>query len=282
MPSMHMTKVPEYPRPHHWKSTFSIPIESAADTKATIFPLITYDEGLGAMSAYESNPTNSSFVEANTDHCFPTSRISRIFAELTVSMSKIMLETDKVPAVTFATATIHTAFNEGSQALDEVSTLDLNEILELQSEATDRQTYPLYNAIDLKDYKTNGKLDMPAETLGLDTDLELEGVTFKQDDYYDALHYYTNGHKLRNICTGLQWHTLTRNRPIKKIYFNQQSNTKFMNPYAFLGALIHVPQMIDNEQYGEVGDTTVDTCVLHFSMHYRYNEFNHEFNHSML
>ncbi len=282
MTSMHMTKVPEYPRPHDNKVSFAMSVESTAVRNATIFPIITYDEGLGAMSAYKSNPVNASFVEASTDHCYPTSKVSRVFAHLQCSMSKIMLETDKVHAVRFATMEIHSAFNETGLAADEVSTLDLNEILELQVETIDRQMYPLYNTVDLADYKSNAKLNMPAEAVGLDTDLELEAVAFNTDDYYDCLHYYTNGHKLASVTSNLRWHTLTRQKPFKDIFFNQHSNTKYLNPYTLLAALIYVPQNADYDSFGRAADTTIDTCTIDFDMHIRYNEFNHEFNHSML
>ncbi len=278
---MIMTKVPEWPRPHDWSYNFAMPIESAAVRATTICPIITYDEGLGAMSAYKSNPVNASFVEAATDHCFPTSRVNRIFCELKAQMSKIML-TDAVSEVRFATSIIHCAFDDG-EAEDEVSTLDLNEIIELTGETTDRQTYPLWNDIDLHDFKSNAGLDMPAETPGLDTDLEIEATAFNLDDYYDCLHYYTNGAKLRTIMTPLKWHTIAKQKTSAQIlHFSQQSNTKFLNPYTFLGLLIHVPQNIDKDQYGKPADTTVETSTLEFTFHTRYNEFNHEFNHSML
>ncbi len=276
-----MSKVPEYPRPHEWVYNFAIALESAAAGNDTILPIITYDEGLGVINSYKSCPENAGFAETASDHCYPTSRINNVWTELRVSMSKVMLETDKVPAIRFATATIHTAFNEGADALDEVSTLDLNEILELQSETTDRQTYPLYNAVDLKDYKSNAGLDMPAEQLGLDTDLEIEAINFSHDDYYDCLHYYTNGEKLKAICTKLTWHTLTRQRPFKVLNFRQQENTKYMNPYAFLGVLLYCPTTVQFDQYGKASDTTIETSTLELSWHARYNEFNHEFDHSL-
>jgi len=281
-PNMRMTKVPEYPRPHNWFYNFSLPVEYAASRNSTMCPIITYDEGLGAMSAYKSNPTNASFVEAATDHCFPTSKVENIYCQISVNMNKVMLETDKVHAIRFATATIHTSFMDGELALDEVSTLDLNEILELQNEQTDRQTFPLYNAIDLGDYKSNPGLDMPAEQAGLDTDLEIEGIAWSNTNYYDCLQFFTNGAKLRTICTPLQWHTLTRQNPTKQIFFRQQTNTKFLNPYTFLAAMIHVPSHADVRQIGKATDTTIDTCALEFSFRARYNEHNHEFNHSML
>ncbi len=281
-PNMIMTKVPQYPRPHNWGVDFAIPVETASVMASTIIPIITYDEGLGAMSAYKSNPVNASFGEVSTDHCFPTSRVNRVFAQLKVQMSKIMLETDKVHSIRFGTSVIHTSFMDGELALDEVSTLDLNEIIELQNEQTDRQTFPLFNTVDLKDFKSNAQLDMPAETPGLATDLELEAVNFQIGKYYDCLHYYTNGAKLRTISTPMQWHTLTRNRPSTIVNVSQQSNTKFMNPYTFLGLLIHIPANVSNEQFGEPTDTTIETSTLQFSFTGRYNEFNHEFNHAML
>ncbi len=281
-PNMIMTKVPEYPRPHTFDYNFAMSVESTAIRQTTICPIVTYDEGLGAMSAYKSNPVNASFVEVKTDHCFPTSKVNRVFAKLDISMSKLMLETDKVHAVRFATMTLHTAFMDGQLAEDEVSTLDLNEILELENEQTDRQTFPLWNDVDLADYKTNAGLDMPAETPGLDTDLEIEAVAFTTNSYYDCLHYFTNGPKLRTISTPLRWHTLTRQHPVTSVFFSQQSNTKFLNPYTFLGALIHVPNNGKPDQFGKPSDTTIDTSTLEFSFQVRYNEFNHEFNHSML
>ncbi len=278
--SMVMTKVPEYPRPHETVYNFAIPVESASLRTATICPILTYDEGLGVINSYKSNPQATGFAESASDHCYPTSRINRVFAELRVSMSKIMLETDKVHQIRFATATIHCAFEDGD-AEDEISTLDLGEILEIQKETTDRQTYPIYNAVDLADYKSNAGLDMPAEQLGLDTDLEIEAIAFSADDYYDCLHYYTNGAKLRKICTQLKWHTLTRQKPYTVLHFQQQENTKFMNPYAFLAALIVVPTTAQFDQYGKAADTTVETSTLEFVWHTRFNEFNHEFNHSL-
>ncbi len=276
-----LMKVPEFGRPHNFRNSFSIPVESAAARAHTIYPVITQDEGLGAMSAYESNPANASFVESASAHNFPTSRINNIFCKMEASMSKIMLETDKVPVIKFHTAIIHTAFMDGELALDEVSTLDLNEILNLTNEQTDRQTFPLYNNVSLHDYKANSKLDLSPEQQGLTT-LEIEGVAFDANKYYNCLHYFTNGNKLRTICTPLKTHYLTKQNPSKTIFFPQQSNTKYMNPYAFLGILISVPDMTAQTQFGEVGDTTVETSVIHFGMEVRYTEFNHEFNHSLL
>ncbi len=276
-----MTKVPEYPRPHEDTVHFAIGVESAIANEATIIPILNYDEGLGVINTYKSNPQNAGFLEYAGPNCYPTSTINSIFCEMEVSLSKEALETDKVHALKFATMKIHTAFLDGSQAEDEVSGLDLFEILELQSETTDRQVFPLYNNVSMKTYKT-GALNLGADQDGLTTDLKIEGITFLPDDYYDCLHYYTNGHKLASMQSGLQWHTLTRQHPVKRLRFSQESGTKYMNPYAFLGVMIYVPQndMQTVSQYGKTGDTT-DVGHFEVSFKYRFNEWNHEFNHAL-
>ncbi len=275
-----MSKVPEYPRPHNMTGSWAHGIESAVVNDTTILPLITYDEGLGVINSYKSNPQNASFVEVNTDHCYPTSTINKIFCEVQFQLSKEALETDKVHVASFATMMIHTSFMDGQLAEDEVSGLDLNEILKLQNEATDRQTYPLFNNVGMKTFKSNATLDLPAETPGLTTDLEIEGVAFNNAIYYNALAYLTNGNKLKSISDGLRWHHLTKDRPSMTLRFHQNSQTKFMNPYTFLGLMISVPQNSSPHQWGKPGDTS-DVNHIEVSYRYRYNEWNHEFNHSL-
>ncbi len=275
-----MSKVPEWPRPHNYSGSIGFGLDSAVVNRATIVPIISYDEGLGVINSYKSCPQNAGFAEYEGGKCYPTSRINNINAQFTFSMSKEAIQTDKVPIFRFYTMTIHTAFNEGAQALDEKSTLDLNEILELQSETTDRQTFPLYNTVDMKDGKKNADLDMEVGSEGLDTDLELEGIAWSETAYHDCLHYYTNGNKLRTISTGLQAHTLTAHKPSITVSVNQQSNTKYMNPYAFLGLFIWCPLVNQRLQYGKANDTT-DVLHMQCDWWYRYNEHNHEFDHSL-
>ncbi len=277
---MRMSKVPEYPRPHNRDINFDMGAESAVVNNNTIVPIMNYDEGLGVINSYKSNPENASFAEYSGPNCYPTSRIDKIFCQLTASLTKLALETDKIHALKFGTNLIHSAFNETGLANDEKSGLDLNEILELQVETTDRQMFPLYNTVDLKDGKTNLLLDMGADQAGLDTDLEIEGVAFAESKFYDCLHYYTNGKKLKSVQTGLQWHTLTKQNPVKVIRWNQQSNTKYMNPYTFLGVYVSLPQNASMYQIGKAAETT-DVGHINFTLQYRFNEWNHEFNHAL-
>ncbi len=278
---MIMTKVPQHPRPHNFALTFALGLESAVQNRATIVPIVVYHEGLGVINSYKSNPQNASFAEYAGAKCYPTSRVNNFFCEAIFSLSKEALETDKIHHLRFGTNQIFTSFMDGQLAEDEVSGLDLNEILELTNESTDRSTFPLFNNVTMKTYMSNATLDLEVAQEGLTTDLEIEGVTFSEDQYYDCLHYLTNGNKLKTIQSGLKWHTLTRQHPQMSIRWNQHPQTKYMNPYTFNGVFITLPSIGNSfNQIGKAGDTT-DINHLEVSFRYRYNEFNHEFNHSL-
>ncbi len=143
-----LMKTKWYARPHNMNINWGHGMETGVTNEATIIPITMYDEGLGSPTAYEANPEHASFVEAAEPNCFPESRINIITAKLTVMMTKAALETDKLPAIKFAYMPIFTTFDD-QIANDEVSGLDIGEILELQTESTDRQAFPLFNAVDM-------------------------------------------------------------------------------------------------------------------------------------
>lgn len=280
MVTARFTKNKEFPRVHHEELNWAHGVETAVVNSATMVPILHYDEGLGAIASFNSNPEHSSYVEVAEPNCYPESTVNKIFCMAQVSLSKEALETDKVHALKFATMEIHTAFDEGTQATDEVSGLSLNDILELQTESTDRQTYPLYNGVKCKVGKAGNYEYLDADVPGLTTTQGIEGVAFNTHQYYDGLNYYSNGGKLRKIATKLKWHTLTRQNPTTRITFNQHSNTKHMNPYTGLFALFYIPKNSVIEQIGKASDTT-DVNHIEINFQYRYNEFNEGFNHNL-
>ncbi len=155
-----------YPRPHNMSVDWGFGCETAAANVDTIIPITMYDEGLGSPSAYEANPEHASFVEAAEPNCYPESLINLVVCELRVTMTKALLETDKIHAIRFYTMPIFTSFDD-QQANDEISGLDVSEILELQRETTDRQAYPLYNAVDMLAGVVGTTTVMPTNLPGL-------------------------------------------------------------------------------------------------------------------
>ncbi len=138
-----------FPRPHNFSHSWFHGMETAVNNFYTIYPIAFYDEGLGTPSAYEANPLHASFVEAAEANCFPNSKIKGMIVELQVALTKPLLETDKIHAVQCCYMPIHMAFKEDYTAIDELTSVETQDVLEMQTEATDRQGFPLYNAVDL-------------------------------------------------------------------------------------------------------------------------------------
>lgn len=262
-----------YPRPHESITSWTMGME-IANEKATGHPILRYDEGLGAASAYEANPENAAFTEVDGSACFPESRIDFILARLSVSLTKGCLETDKIHTVRFGILPISLAF-EDYTAVDELSSIEIQDILELVTESTDRQGMFLYTGTDMGEQFTDSAL-MNTNEPGLTVDTTLEGIAFSLDDYYDALHYQTTSQKLKSVQGGLKWFTLSRQRNHMDIKIRLRSKVKFMNPHAFQGLIVVLPQVGTHEQYAVAGDTTV-IPHLNCTLHTRFNEWNQEF-----
>ncbi len=236
-----------------------------------------YDEGLGSPFTYESHPEHASFVDANEANCFPESKIKNVIVEMMVSLTKGALETDGLHAVQCCYMPIHMAFIEDYTAIDELTSVETQDVLEMLTESTDRQAHPLFNDIKLAT-KFGSSSTLPANQPGLTTTQLIEGVTFDHSLYYSALHYYTIAGKLKTVQSGMKWFTLTRNRPVKKIRFHITGDVKAMNPYTYFGIFFGVPPVGNRFQYHVAGDTTNISHVA-VDTHVRYNEWNLGFDH---
>ncbi len=143
-----LMKTKWYPRPHNYQVLFGLGLESATANDDTIVPISIYDEAQGDPALYNANPEHASFAEYGGPNCYPDSRINILTVDCQIILTKGAIQTDKVVGVKYYYQPIFTTFDD-IIANDEVSGLDIGEILELQREATDRQSYPLYNAADM-------------------------------------------------------------------------------------------------------------------------------------
>lgn len=260
-----------FPRPHDMANSWFHGLETGVLNQSTIYPIIMYDEGKGAPDSYNAHYQHASFGIAPEPNCFVNSRINKIMCKVRFSLTKAALETDKLHAVNFAYMPIFTSFNDQA-ANDELSSLDIGEILELQQESTDRQAFPLYNNVKMVEKVANSALLDP-DVPGLTTTQVLEGVTFDHNVFYDALQFFSNQGKLKSVVGGLKWNTLTRNRPTKNINIRIRPKVKRLNPFTFLGLLVFVPGADDVHQIPVAGDTT-NVSHIEVALRCRYNEWN--------
>jgi hypothetical protein len=264
----------QYPQPHDVNASFLLNCK-VADRICTIIPAVHHDEAMLA-SGKNTHPEHASFAETTASNCCAESKVFKIMASMRISLTKSAITTDGIEALRIGFMSIHGAF-EDFDANDELTSVTTGDILELTKETTDRQTYPIYDGTDLTDKYTNSA-HLNTDAMGLTTDTGLENVVFDIDQYYDALHYYTNGDKLKKVQNGLRWITLTKDNPTRVIHFRTSSNVKSINPYTFLGHLVVCPNAGTKYQIPIDADVT---NVNHVSVEYRcrYLEWNDNFQH---
>ncbi len=271
---MVMSKLPMYPRPHVLDNSFNLSI-NVAGKDSTIYPLIIQDEGLGTPSGYSSNPQNAAFAEAATPNCYPDSRINSIMARFRIALTKGCVHTDLIEEMNIVVIPIFMSFKENYTAIDEVSSEEVQDSLEMQYESTDRQGYPLYNATDL----TGDNLSLSNDVPGLTGGNTIEGITFLLDNLYNTLQYRTISGKTSASIGKIQILTIKRRQhKIYNLKIRLTDKVKRMNPFTFCGVLFHIPAQQLSQQIGNIAD---DSAIDHINIavESRYLERNENFDH---
>ncbi len=137
---------------HELKGSFGCSVEAGTVRTTTIIPLIMNDDALGDPMSFNANPEHASWAELSRPNCFPDSEIRNFRFSMTAFTN--IDQALNLPSSKFDYALIACAFPEDLDALDEKSGLTIKTILELQNETTDRQCFPLWNAVDM----TSGSL----------------------------------------------------------------------------------------------------------------------------
>ncbi len=270
-----MMKTKWYPQPHDARLSFFFKISNTSKL-STIIPLAMYDEGLGTPSANETHPENANFAEDNGPNCFVESRVNNILTRIDFQLTKETIETDKLPAVKIGYMPIFLSFKEDYIAIDELSSKEVQDVYGMQTESTDRQGYPLWNATKLVAKFTNSA-NLGTNVPGLTTTQVLEAVVFDENAYFDAIHYMTISGKVKATSGGIRFVTLSRFRNHASIDIKMRSKVKRMNPYTFFGVIIFVPHGDSFRQLFEAGDA-LTTDGVQVNVHCRFNEWNQDFN----
>ncbi len=272
-----------FPLPHEFYGSFSGSVESSTTTRnSTIIPIIMNDDAQGDPMDTNVHPEHLSWTQSVMPNCHSDSTIKNM--KITIDFIVPKLLAGQLPNVSVDYGLISCAFPEDLDSVDEVSGLSLKTIAELQKETTDRQCYPLWSAVDMN----NGSL-LGSMVPGLSGGQVIEGVNWSTEVYRDQRRYGTVKGLLKKIFP-IGVRTLVVRNPYatgghKRLTFNfVPRNAKFINPYTFLGVLIHIRQMSELNlidptihQLGNISDTTVDGSPLVVAWHAQYDEDNPEF-----
>ncbi len=267
-----------YPQPHNPSMAFAFELDDAT-IDSTIIPILMYDEAQGNPEDLEVNPRNAAFAVTTKPNCYVNSRVDSINAMLKFALATQVLD-DNITAVRIAYMVIKISFDDAI-AIDELSSTEVQDVLEIQRESTDRQTFPLYTGAKILEKYTNSAL-LHADVPGLTASQKIEAVAFDPLAFYNALHYMTIANKLKTCQRGLKWITLTPNRPTVNVKIHIDNKVKAMNEYSAYMVLVHVPSVPSAFQIPITDDITAASPYVTVDWHSRWNEWNEDFNSRMI
>ncbi len=269
----------EFPLPHNYGLTFSLQAED--ETKnSTYITLFRATESAVDVENIEVNPAHASFALDAGTAIHMGSIVPKVNMTIRASMTKLAIETDKMRAIRFTWMPVYIAFLDSLEAEDQKTGVQVEDILELTHDTTNKDVTPTFTTVNL------GLGLQPMSTVpyaevfgdyGLSVDTNLESVAFDEELLMDALQFNTNKGMLRKVIGPRHTVTLTRDRP----YIYHSSNftyptVKRGNPYTYCGILFHVPQAGSAGQVFEAADTTAIDHI-RFGMHVQFNEWNPHF-----
>lgn len=268
-----LKKITVYPRPHYDQMDWEL---NAATQNCTTLPVVMYDEGLGDPGLYEAHPENALHTEVGQPNCNPDSRINKINVTIRMSLLPAHHLIDGLHKLVVGVLPYYLAFKDDYVALDELSTLDIEDILKLQRESTDRQGYPLWNAADCLAAGSTDVL-LATNVPGLTGGQAIEGTAFDYEKYFEAKRHYTNAGKLNAVAPRIFFKTATRYKDAIFSFKVLNRRVKRMNPYAACGFIIFVVKSDANKQAYNAGQFTTQSVVA-VKTQYLYNEWNDDFN----
>ena len=241
--------------------------------QGTHFQVLRYDGAKTTPSSVYTHPEHASFAKTNSVGIHDGSHVESIRTELNFSLTKECVHTDKIEELYVYVIPWAGAFKEKWTPEDEVSTLDIMEILELQKDDTNYEIYGLYNGTKMQGNVNTQNADEP----GLTTNTNAEGITFDLEQLYDALRFYTNGRILSSIIGGIFRFKVKRGHSKRIVFTRNPSSTKHGNKYAGCGYLCYCPQLDDRFQIGNINDDTDSSTGVNVKMNTQMNEYNKMF-----
>jgi len=280
----------KYPRIHNFDFGFGLDAFDGAATKnSTMVTWLMQNNSIVDYETIKTNPENADFAVVN----YPDTCAGSYIPQIQVHWNAMLMPADtEIVHLRFDTLPIHTSMLNRLDAFDKKTGFDIETILELEHATDDETCYPIFNGAKL--YEAGGvppALDTTFKDgfadVGLGTNLQPEGIAFDKEQFFDAMHYFTNKQMLKTVTNRMRTHIVSEplvphGRSIVTGGGNMQTPSlcKFQHPYTYCGEIFSVPQQGSKSQYHLTADTI--TAVEHLTVRgfVRFNEFNPDFNFS--
>ncbi len=269
----------QYPLPHNFG--YLTQLRALSETQnTTIFTLFRTSEAAVDVENIEVNPSHPNFAEDVGPLIHNGSIVPRLSFSMRLSISKVGVETDKIQAMVVKWMPIYIAFLDSLDAEDSKTATQVEDLLELQHDTANKDTYPLFSGVNLGTGSQAISTIPAAEAFGdygLTADTAMESVAFDEDAFFDGLSYFTNKGMLKKAIGKFKTVTLRPDRPY--MYFSNNftyPRVKRGNPYTFCGVMVHLPQAGEFGQIIQAADVT-NIVHLNATLRVRFDEWNSQF-----
>ncbi len=275
----------KHPLRHKMYYTAGLSLITATQNTAH-FPVVRYYKTVNDPDTIDVNPKHASYDKETGPMCSPQSIIDRMKINITLSLTKIALS--KVTAIRCWWQPIINAFPEKLDAADDFTGDTVASLLKVTKDATEEDVTPSFSDVKFTVVGSSDRLH-PLSTVNktetiahanLDTDATAESVGWNDENIKDALLHYTNKGALRSCLGRRRYVTLTEKNPIHSFYIDKPvpRAIRRMVPYSYMGILIHLPVVADNDQIYQDTDPTAAIAYVGATVKIKYNEWNSEHN----
>ncbi len=250
------------------------------------FPIIRNYKSSNAPDTIDVNPHNSAFDKETGAICNPMSIIDKLKIKLTFSYTEENLNLDN--PTKFWWQPLFFSFKEKLEAADDFTTTTVATILQLVQEAGKEDVTPIYNNLKhtvLGSSTRSHPLSTVNATesvaiLNMDTDATSEGVTWDDVLVQNAMLHFTNKGALKACMGRRRWVTLSRHKTHQSFFLDKPAPrpVRRVMPYSYMGIVIHVPKVTDEDQYYMSGSPTATIGYIGVTCKVKYDEWHFDHN----
>ncbi len=273
----------EHPLPHSFGYGFSLGVESQS---ATIMSFFRADETITAVEGIEVNPSNAAFAEETGPTIANGSIIPKLTVSIHMSLAAVFSALQPRANVIVKMMPIYTAFLDSLEAENTRDAVQIEDVLELVHDTTDKNVQPLWdtvNAFTADNHPLNSVLKTEVfGDWGLTASSPIENVAFDPDLYFETLRFGTNAGMLKKVTGPIKTFHLSAARKSADTFFSSnftQPMVKRGNPFTYCGLLCWLPQVasaVGVTQYGIPSEYT-DIAHVHFNSKVLFDEWNPDF-----
>ncbi len=272
----------DFSLPHRFKYYFGMDFSNSAKNGTTLTYLRTSKDSVNPETI-EVNTKNANFaVDGGPVVCYD-SIVNKIMIAKRFVFTKHAHVTDQIPRILVRTFKIIGAHEDSWTPADELTSTDTASLLGVTDDATKEDVTPTFNGTDLGNAGNQPLSDvtMPEAytDYNLTTNAVLESVNTNINTIFAAMHYYTNGGKLKSLMRPVKTFNLSQNKRWHNTFESRFVPRKIRRGIEslYFGEHIDMPQYSSSQSFHDLAHTATAGNHVFCVVDVQFNEWNKKF-----